>query len=381
MIIPAIVIVTYNRPRSLQRLLQSLSCACYEGYTGISLVISIDKSDIQEEIIDIVEKFKWEYGDKIIRKYDVRQGLKKHVLQCGDLTDQYDAVIILEDDLFVSTDFYNYTVQALNYYQNEERVAGIGLYSHEWNGYAFCPFQKRIGDSDVFAGQFSITWGQCWHKKAWKKFRTWMENHQEINIIENAPRRISRWSEQSWGKYFVSYIVENNLYYIIPIFSMTTNFSEVGEHNNSINTDHQVMLWECKEKVYHFKPIEALIKYDIFFEPILDTVSLFGLSQDSVLIDLNATPNRQYHRRYILTTKNLNYALKKKYGLQLRPIENNVIHNVPGTGIYLYDTKIKCRNRLKKSKYRYDLRGFTFLEMLPASIQNMKEVFRAKMHL
>ena len=52
-------------------------------------------------LLSTVEKFateyNWEYGEKIVRTFPERQGLKKHILQCGDYTSKYDVVVILED--------------------------------------------------------------------------------------------------------------------------------------------------------------------------------------------------------------------------------------------------------------------------------------------
>ena len=124
MIQPAIVIVTYNRELSLKRLLESIKNAKYTE-KNITLIISIDYSNKQSVIKNIAEEFEWPYGNKIIRTYKENQGLKKHVLSCGDLTDEYEGVIILEDDLYVAEDYYSYAKAALNFYENNEKIAGI----------------------------------------------------------------------------------------------------------------------------------------------------------------------------------------------------------------------------------------------------------------
>ena len=76
----AIVVVAFNRPNSLIKLLSSLEKAFYT------------------EVVKIANDFVWSYGDKIIIDHKKNLGLKKHILSCGDLTDKYDSVIILEDD-------------------------------------------------------------------------------------------------------------------------------------------------------------------------------------------------------------------------------------------------------------------------------------------
>ena len=93
----AIIAVGYNRPLEMKRLLDSL-CQAQIGDIEVDLIISLDKSDKQEDLKKICEEIQWDHGEKIIRPFSERQGLRNHILQCGDLTDRYDAVIVLEDD-------------------------------------------------------------------------------------------------------------------------------------------------------------------------------------------------------------------------------------------------------------------------------------------
>ena len=60
---PAIIVVAYNRPSSLQRLLNSLTRADYSVYDSINLIISIDYSN-SAEVISIAKNFSWQFGQK-----------------------------------------------------------------------------------------------------------------------------------------------------------------------------------------------------------------------------------------------------------------------------------------------------------------------------
>ena len=80
----AIVVVGYNRLKSMKRLLTSLLKACYPNQ-NIPLIISVDCSGDQE-IYDYVVDFTWPYGDKIVNIEKARLGLLKHIYQCGDFT-------------------------------------------------------------------------------------------------------------------------------------------------------------------------------------------------------------------------------------------------------------------------------------------------------
>lgn len=382
MIKPAIVVIGYNRVISLRRLLSSLEKAYYP-FAEITLIISLDFHEkMQEKILTLVKEFKWKYGEKKIIIYKEKQGLKQHILKCGDLSEKYGAVLILEDDLYVAPDFYNFLYQAVNYYFQEENIAGIGLYSHEWNGYSNVPFIKRKGVSSVFAGQFSITWGQCWTKKSWQKFKQWYEMNKEYEYNFYIPERINRWSKQSWGKFFASYIQKNNLFYIIPNEALSTNFSEEGEHNKIENTTHQVALQQGVKKNYNFQEFQFLYKYDMFFEPIFEG-KIENISVELIDIDLNRTKKKILEKRYLLTTKKENFKIVKSYSLSLRPIELNILEKLEGKGIYLYDKSIikKNKNINNFSKLSYDIRGYNFLQLFPMGFKNLKEVLKIKIKI
>ena len=55
---PAIVAVGYNRPGSLQRLLNSIGNANY-NYSNVTLVISLDRSEIFDKVLSVAEAFQW----------------------------------------------------------------------------------------------------------------------------------------------------------------------------------------------------------------------------------------------------------------------------------------------------------------------------------
>ena len=123
-----VVIPCYNRVDSLNRLLVSLKDANYLG-DDVDLIFSIDYSGINSVQV-LAESFQWEFGIKKLILHSNNLGLKQNILSCGDLVDEYDAVIILEDDLYVAKDFYNYAKQAAFYYLNNDNIAGISLFSY-----------------------------------------------------------------------------------------------------------------------------------------------------------------------------------------------------------------------------------------------------------
>lgn len=379
MIKPAIVVVGYNRTDSVNRLLKSIGNAKYDS-NDVTLIISLDKAKNEADVVSEAEKFQWNYGKKIIRTFPTRQGLRKHIVQCGDLSKEYGAVIILEDDLMVSPGFYQYAVEAVNHYEKCPEVTGIALYSHEWNGYGRRNFEPLADQYDVYFGQYSITWGQMWTSTWWENFKVWYLAHEDkLEWNDRIPRGINTWSAQSWGKYFVNYIVETNRYYVIPRVSLSTNFSDSGEHVTIANNVHQVRLLMESKEGYKFPSFEEGQKYDIFFENIgMDKYLPQQYRHDDITVDL-AGYGRKVQGRYLLTTQTLPYKIEKSYDLQLRPYEMNVVMNLPGHHIFLYDTTETAPKQGKNfvQVMRYEVRGFSIKDMAPYYWFMLKESIRA----
>ena len=86
---PAIVVVSYNRPNSLRRLLNSVKSAVYHS-NDIRLIISVDYQDSHNhnEVVQLANEFDWVYGEKKIIEHKENLGLKAHVLSCGDLVNK-----------------------------------------------------------------------------------------------------------------------------------------------------------------------------------------------------------------------------------------------------------------------------------------------------
>ena len=348
MIIPAIVLVACNRIESFKRLLSSVLNANYSR-NDIPLIISIDHSNMAGEIKKIADEVLWKYGTKRVIAHSKNIGLKEHILSCGDMSESYGAVVILEDDLIVSDGFYSYVFQAINHYKNDNRVAGVSLYTHAWNGYAKRVFQPQKNSYDVFWGQFSISWGQCWTNDSWKKFRFWLRANDEGSLPNvHLPHAIENFGKQSWGKLFAYYLVDKDLYYIIPYVSLSTNFSDPGVHTKFSDSVHQVMLTEGKNECYRFPNFEDAIVYDIFFERrFVKDLFIAGINLRDVSFDLYGLKWNYQEAPYLASVKKyISDEPIMTFGIKLRPLEQNIIKAIPGRELFIYET-----SRLKEKSF------------------------------
>lgn len=349
----AIVLVCYNRVNGLKRLTGSLLRADYGKRTDIDLIFSIDNSGT-----DIVEKFaqnfEWPYGKKQIRTFKKRQGLKNHILQCGDFTEQYDIICVLEDDLYVSDSFYHYAYQSADYYWDDDKIAGISLYNFQknWLNWHF-RFEPMRTENDAYFLKVAMSWGQVWTSLKWKVFKAWYKEHLVFTKVDTIPQYLNDWPESSWLKYHTRFCIETDRYFVYPYSSLSTNFSDAGTHSNRTTNDHQVELMFYKRK-YHF---DDFSQDSVVYDEYMNRVGLsrfMGIPEKELTVDLFNTKRPSYYKRYLLSTSKHPYFIKDKYALSIRPIEGSVLLGLKGEGIYLYDTKIPARNRYTFNP-RYEL--------------------------
>lgn len=367
----AIVSVGYNRLNSQKRLLESVKRADYSTYENVPLVISIDCSG-DEELYKYVREFEWPYGDKHVLIHEKRKGLKEHILFCGDLTQHFKGVILLEDDLYVAKDFYNYTVQMDAAYGNCEKVASIALYSNEMNGFCWLPLNRLHNVADVFADQSICSWGEFWNTRMWRGFREWFKDSEIKWENLDMPIQIKQW-ERAWSKFFYAYMIENDKYSIYPHTALSTNFSDAGEHGDSNNTIVQVSLQQGR-KQYVTLPFEQLVKYDVYSNNI-GLADILNIPLKDICLDLYGIRPNELNKRYYLSVKHLPYKVVKSYGLYMRPHELNVIEDIPGNDIFLYDTTqraSKPKGKGLQNRLLYHLHGFNYKYLPVACWAQMK---------
>lgn len=337
-----IVVVAYNRPRSLSRLLKSLSNARYLN-KEIDLIISIDRAENNQNVLAVANAYEWKHGSKKVIYQEENLGLRKHILKCGNLSLEYGSVIVLEDDLFVSPNFYFFVDQALRFSKNESKIAGISLYNHQLNVHTRDNFSPIQDGYDNWYFQFASSWGQAWSKEQWSGFMKWYENDPDIDHNNNVPAYVRSWSAKSWLKYNIAYLVEKDFYFLYPKISLSTNFSDAGTHVGNDSTIYQVPLDEGFQREYRFSTfVQSRAVYDAFYENVL-IGKLVKLEIDDLCVDLHGYKYAD-EKRYVLTSRLLDHKILRSYGKSLKPHDANILNAIEGLDFFLYDTSINEKN-------------------------------------
>lgn len=375
----AIVLVCYSRLNGLKRLLSSLEKVDYDHRDDIYLIFSIDNSG-SDEVLNFAKMYQWNFGEKRIRTFEKRQGLKQHILQCGEFTKDYDVVVVLEDDIYVSDSMYYYAYQASQFYEYDDRVAGISLYSFQKNWLKWLArFEPQRSKYDVFFMKIAQSWGQVWTQKKWDEFMLWLNKNSNFTIDDTLPQALNQWPESSWLKFHDKYCIKTGKYFVYPYTSVSTNCSDAGEHNSKSVTDHQVELMYGKNKYSFLKFSSEAILYDEFMER-EGMGKYLGVSDADLTVTLWGTKPKCIYKRYVLTLDDLPYKCINRFGLSLRPIELNVIKNYKGQEIKLYDTKYTSDSKTKYKcndyvRYKYSIRSSDYKTLFTFSTKMLSNIY------
>lgn len=366
---PTIVVMAYKRLESIKRLLHSLEKVKYEGQ--IRLLISVDGSLNSEnkDVISYCNEFDWTFGEKKIIIHEENLGIIQHVFFCLGLTEEYGSIILLEDDHFVSPMFYRVSQEFLRFYSEEKRIFAFSLYSHTKNGYLNLPFIPLQEDNDVYFAQIGFTQGLMIDERQWKRFKQWYSEPQNKFVSENDHLHpLLMQLDQKGNEWFpkiTKYLVSEEKYIAFPRSSYSVNFHDIGTHNKSQTSWYQNPLAYEKEN-FKFKELSMSVAiYDSFLELLPDRIKKLNqnLSNYDFEVDLNCSkPKKMFSKEYLLTTRKAK-SFEKSFAKVMKPLEQNILENLEGRGIYLAHvnnfTFSKLQNlKIARTNYYFYNEGF-----------------------
>ena len=182
-----IVLFVYNRPYHTRRTLEALSRN--ELATQSDLFIFADGAKENatseqlhqiEETRKVIKEKQWCKNDEIIESTK-NKGLANSIIDgVTKIVNQYGKIIVLEDDLLTGKYFLNYMNEALDKYENEDRVISIHGFMYE--------------HSENLQETFFIKGADCWGWATWK--RGWDLFNPDGNEL------LKRIKKQKLGKQF-----------------------------------------------------------------------------------------------------------------------------------------------------------------------------------
>jgi hypothetical protein len=129
-----VVVVGFNRPHSLARLVRSLASAEYAEGASISVRFALDfaaNASVDAAIDDVVHSLAWPHGAVSIRRRRQHAGLRDNILGAWQPRAHAAPALFLEDDLEVSSLWWRWVQACLGRYASPPppELIGISLFT------------------------------------------------------------------------------------------------------------------------------------------------------------------------------------------------------------------------------------------------------------
>lgn len=161
-----VALFVYARPEHTRRTLEALKHNNQADKTDLIVFADSAKNENDLEKVEAVRKIvKNTTGFRNVEviQREMNYCISKNITNgVSDVCEQYDRVIVLEDDLVTSPWFLTFMNEAMDYYQDEERVASI-------EGYIY-PVKTKLPETFFLRGAGG--WGWATWSHAWTTLNT-----------------------------------------------------------------------------------------------------------------------------------------------------------------------------------------------------------------
>ena len=258
-----IIVMTYNRPGSLNKTLNSLQGFLTDGF-DVSLEIWIDKgadaTEVDPETLEVASDFRWTNGPAKVWIHTRHVGIIGQWIYTwrprvnGGVVDTREWALFVEDDVDISRYGYRwlravhkqyeargdvacYTLQDVNAIGSEGRYKGKEI--------------RKPKSSPVFFHRLPGSWGMAPHPQKWRDFQDWFEVYKRndtFNPYVKAAPLPTDWyklfqkqhrEDSMWTMWYIYYTSERNEfcgYANLPTYtgkkgmSIASNRKEPGLH-------------------------------------------------------------------------------------------------------------------------------------------------------
>jgi GT2 family glycosyltransferase len=237
-----IVLFTYDRPWHVQQTINTLMQNEYASDSDMIIYSDAHRNDHHKKMVEDTRKYiKTIKGFKSITvvEREKNMGLANNIIDgVTSVVNKYGRVIVLEDDLVSSPYMLKYFNEALNYYENEEKVMHIGAYMF--------PIDAE-GLPETFFFRLASSWGWATWKRAWQHFNPDIELlHKQFDVkkihafsMEHAEnfwkifQNFRAGKNDSWAvRWYASMFLREGLA-LHPAISMVNNIGHDGSGTHS----------------------------------------------------------------------------------------------------------------------------------------------------
>lgn len=238
-----ILVFSYNRPGHLSRTLNALAKNCLAQQSTLYIYCDGAKKDASKDEINLIKRNKEVahsvrgFSEVHIIERESNYGLANNIIGAvTDIVNRYGKVITLEDDVITSVGFLKYMNDALNIYENDEKVMHI-------SGYMY-PHKARLKETFFYEVPYPgggwATWKRAWDHFSndidelysywctrWKEFNKFGGDYLQTQLEGNKSRTMYTW----FIKWHAVLLMKGGLS-LYPHTSLTNN---IGFDNSGSN--------------------------------------------------------------------------------------------------------------------------------------------------
>lgn len=161
----AITVFAYKRPKHLRACLSALAQNQEARHLDLRLYVDAPKSDedraAHQEVLNVC-KDSWCFSNIRIFQHQANKGLFRSLVEgITETLQQYDQVIVIEDDIEASPFLIRYLLEGLSLYRETKRVASIHGYTP--------PIKQELPETFFLLG--ADCWGWATWRDRWQLFR------------------------------------------------------------------------------------------------------------------------------------------------------------------------------------------------------------------
>jgi len=262
--ISPIIIFTYRR--KIDKLIESLQKNKLASKSNLYIFSDGYKNEIDKnDVLEVRDSLKRITGFETIniQESKINNGLANSVINgVTEIINQYDHVIVLEDDLIVANNFLDYMNEALEFYNTNDNIWSISGYTPDLK----C---LKSYDKDIFLSPRASSWGWATWKDRWDKIDWDIQDWNSFKRNRNAIKDFNRGGNDmykmletqmlgkidSWAIRWCYNQFKYNTYTIYPTQSKLINngFDEKGTHNSDGMDRWKV---QSSNKIIKFENIE-----------------------------------------------------------------------------------------------------------------------------
>ncbi|MBT8327554.1 MAG: glycosyltransferase family 2 protein [Bacteroidia bacterium] len=350
-----LVIPVYNRIHSIRRLMNSILKTPIRG--NLDIYISCDGSS-SSAVVDYVNSIQWRHGEYKVIQQSKQLGVDAHILACMKMAKDLGHVILLEDDLVVSSSFQEYLLHAQKLIKQERNISGLSLYRYPILESNHFPFELIPNNEFIYYMQRPSSKGCFYSWDMLEPYFKFLETFDNDFESYHLPENVKKWSNEVWEKSFYCFLQHSGTYLAFPRYSLTSDFADIGVHmkKQTLKYVHQSKLYISKRFGDFNKLEETDNVYDSFYELIPRVVKKYNPELEVYDFEMDIYGNKTLSKissEYLISEKPTNIGL---FGWErrLKPEINNLLFHQEGEFYQLAKTRsFRQKNRQEKLKENF----------------------------